>query len=690
MALPRYKPSEVRLDTGAGIAEQAQASEAQNLANIMSQWQGVAGKELGEQRANEAQEQAYKDTIDGKPFHKENVYTIYGQAYNTTRKATYSAQLEMDISNKSAELAELHKDNPNAYNSAMQGFMKGIEKETPDSAIKASLAITGGKLISKQTDALTVKHNKATKDTQLATYEVHRNKTNSDIINAALSDDTKTVDLLKAKRETYIRTLRDTGVITEAKMIEDLADNNYTINRGIITQGIQQLVDEKDWEAAEKIITKFDKKIPDGYSYDQWQKTSNALNNAYARGKKLESYDTKKVTTTANKSVKDKTDRIKQGVNDGSEVVSKEDLALADADVREDYETESKWATYSKSLAPYSLLELEATSTKIKADTKLSEQDIKVQKKFDAYIKEVRAGYKKDAISQGEKLGNYEPTNPITLDMPDDEFIAGMNERFNQRGINVSNAGNEAGDMLKPDEAVAMKDYLESADQTTQLQVLNKISSLPKEQSEVIYKQLDKKGAYVYSAAGTLLQQGQTKVAQAILTGNIPGLEVATEKSFSGTTFTKLLGLIGEHSVESRNDKTKVVEMYHKGMLAEDKLTSVTEAVEAIYGKINDYSGREFFMPVGVGKTDFDTWIDKYELKGEPKLTEEIRGMNDTFWDSDLQLVYKDDGKYYIKDSSTGQYQTDADKKLIVMDYYDMPDTHNRSRQFDKKFGDFQ
>jgi hypothetical protein len=45
MPLPRYNPSEVRLQTGAGIAENAQAQTWQTLSNKLDQWSGYAYKE---------------------------------------------------------------------------------------------------------------------------------------------------------------------------------------------------------------------------------------------------------------------------------------------------------------------------------------------------------------------------------------------------------------------------------------------------------------------------------------------------------------------------------------------------------------------------------------------------------------------------------------------------------------------
>ncbi len=691
MALPRYNAGLPR-DTSAASEAQAHMATS-NTYNTLSakldQWRSGAAKDLGKQRALEAEEQAYKDTVNGEPYHKESVYTIYGEAYNNTRKATYSAEMEMDISSKSQEYSEQFKHDPEGYQNAMQGYLKGVKEETPDAAIEASLTISGEKLILNQTTKLTKAKIKATQEADLATYETYRQDINSQIINSIMSRDTAGADILKEKYATYVKSMRHSDTMSDAKRIEDLADNEYVIKRGVLVQTVQKYIQEKKWEDVQEIISEFDKEIPPGFSSDQWEKTSNSINNDFERAKRVESYEERKVVTNANKSIKEKMRLSKSGVNDGSEIATKEELATADADVQEDYRIEAVTTKYMKNFGKYSLLELEANLSKIKSDTKFSELDVKVQKRVESKINEMRAGYKSDPIGQGEILGNYKPTKPITLGMDEDEFAINIEKRFDQAGINIENAGKDAGMILKPDEVEQFQDYLNEQDGVTQLQVLSKISTLPKEQSEIIYKQLDKKGAYVYSSVGTLINQGQSKVAQTILAGNTPGLEVTAVKEFSNTAYTSLLGILNDHDIKSINNKTKVAELYHKGMIATDNQEVGTQdAIEAIYGKINEYSGKQFFMPVGVPETDFDNWIDKYEVKGDPKLTEEIRGMNDTLWDSDLQLVYKDDGKYLLKDSETGMFIQGKDRKFIELNYFEKPTSYNQKKAIERKYGD--
>jgi hypothetical protein len=658
MALPRYKPSEVRLDNGGGVAEQAQASEAQNLANIMSQWQGVAGKELGEQKAHEAQEQAYKDTIDNKPFHKENVYTIYGQAYNTTRKATYSAQLEMDISNKSAELASKFKYDPQGYQNEMQGYMKGIDKETPDSAIKASLAISGEKLISNQTAKLTNAKIERQSKADLATYEVYKEDKQSQLINSIISGDTKSADIIKHQMDEMTTSLLHSNTLSDEKFIEDTAENQFIIKSGVVTGLVQKYIDGGDTESAEEMIKEFNKEIPPGFTSKQHKTVKSSLRTIMAGAKKEERAKAKELKEIANDEL-DNTIKVLKSNKQVTKLPSDSTIKNASPSKRKQLNNIIEANAVLDKFRDLTIVEKEAELRKMKAKEKGTGLDVDVEKELEAMIKEEKAAWDKDPISQGEVEGMYKG---VEIEIGDEDLIPNLQTRLRQSKMNIDEAGQGAWNILTASEADYFGNYLGDNSNATieeKQSFIATVNSAGDEVATKIYKQIGKKNAYNFVFAGQLSQFGNDEAAQVAMQG--ANADVKLPEGFKQDLQVKLGGIFRGQKAGEYNTMLKGLQDYAKGLtmrgveVTDGVLsTSIDDVFEQTIGKVNKYNNSNVILPHGVETDKFEAWLDDIIIKDRPILQEGLRDTTDSFMKGNHQLHYYGNGQYKIWNDNGG------------------------------------
>jgi hypothetical protein len=659
MALPRYNPSEVRLQPGAAsVAHQQVASEYQNLSNMLSQWSGVAAEELGKQKAREAEEQAYQDTINNKPFHKESVYTIYGQAYNTTRKATYTAQLEMDISKKSDELSAQFQDDPQGYQNAMQGYMKGLKDETPDSSIEASLSISGEKLISTQFNKLQQVKIKKQQKADLVTYEVFKGQKQSQLINAIIDGDTKTADLIKHQMEEMTTSLMTSGTLSDDKYIEDVAENDYIIKSGVITGMVQKSLNNNDIEEAEDLYKEFGKKIPPGFTAAQHKTVKTSLRTQIAGAKKEQRASAKEQKELANEAL----DNVIKVLNNGktpTKIPSDEDMKNASPSKVKKLKNIVKANEQLDKYRDLTLIEQEVKFREMKSKETGTPLDVDVQKELEQIINNRRTAWNSDPISQGQIEGMYQP---VEIKMEDPNIVDNLMTRFRQSKINIDEAGQGAWHLLTKSEADFFGNYLGDNSGATieeKQQFISTLKTFPDEVSDKLYKQIGKKRAYNFVFAGNLSKIGNDNAAQVAMQG--ANADVKLPEGIKQDIQTKLGGIFRGQKADEYNTMVKGIQDYAKGLTmrgveVSDGIlnSSIDDIFEQTIGKVNKYNNMNVVLPFGVEESSFEDWLDNIIIPDRPNLQEGLRDTTDSFMKGNHQLHYYGNGQYKIWNDNGG------------------------------------
>jgi len=659
MPVPRYSAPEVRANVSAsGLIAQQQANAYQNLSAKMEQWGSFATQEAGKQRAIEAEEQAYKDQMSGKPLHKESVYTIYGQAYNSTRKATYLADTEIDIKNKSNELAIEHKNDPDAYMASMDGYLEGIKKETNIPDIEMALGISSSKVVSNTYNKLATKKQNDDITLQRAKFTQYAGLKSSELINAISSGDLKSADLIRHSLDEYTTSLMTDGVISDSEYITMISDFEFTINKGVAENELNGLLQDGDIAGAKSVVDEFNKEIPKGYTPNQYSKVKASLNkiynNAYSKIKaEKKIYDTK----------------VKGYLKDGSAVydagkipVNSEELdrlsLTLSEDERKDFELSKQAFGIISEFEELSLPEQQAEVNKLESSEKGSKFSVDIIGKLKKVMSEKTTMSKKDPISLSVAEGLNEPTESISLsnDIATNSDI--LMKRQQMSGINMSKYGKGADYLLTDEEAKEMTAFITSP--TTPIEdilgVINTIETSVPDSSNAVYRQLNKKGAKLFSYVGSIVKQGNNQLATNILMGS------RIRKENKGAILTK--DIMSDFNAEMGNalryagsgQREALIEatLSYAAFKAEEQgelgeYDNGKEALNGVIGGVGTRNDQNYILPFGKTEDDIDDYVD--DLTPD-MFTNEFQGMskeNAIRVIQDGQLISVGNGKYRVK-----------------------------------------
>jgi len=670
--MERYRPANLQQgQIGSGAGTQTALGVAtqrfESLSSKLDQFSQMALKQHVIGRMGAAQDQAAKDDAKGVPFHKESIYTEYGKAYNNTRSATFAANAEIDLTTKSAEFAQQFEHQPAEYNNAMKNYREKLSLDAPTPELGNVIAISGRKIQNHQFGKLSIAQNEEFNRYKLNTYANFIGLQESRAINAGAKGDKgkKDLDLIREYSLDYTNAMVEDGIITKAEAEQQIEISEYKIKKGTLESQIRDLVTEKSFDEARNIVSSFGDEIPEGYTVAQYDAINKSITSIYNGGIKTQKAKEKKVVASADKLAKSQIRMKQQGVTSDESFITEETKKNLSPEMAKTVQIQENTDAFMLQFADLTQLEKENLFREKRNSAEFTVLDIEVQKAIEENIKASNKGYKDDPMTQGAAEGSYTLEETIHPGMED--FAKIVEDREFLMGINVENAGISANKLLTAGEVTSFTDILNGEDETAKLQLIQSISNT--EQAELIYDQLDKKGADVYVASGRLLSKGQPQVARTIMFG--AKADVKLDTGVKASNYTKLVSILQGHDVDTINTMTNITTNYNKGVMGMTGDTASTrDAIEAVYGKITKYNGRETFAPIGVTTDKFETWLSGYTVPGNPTLSEDIQSLAG-FWDGDLQLVWEADGKYSIKDSSTGMTIADDSGKPIMIDYYE-------------------
>jgi Txe/YoeB family toxin of Txe-Axe toxin-antitoxin module len=171
MPLPRYNPSEVRLQTGAGIAENAQAQTWQNLSSKLDGWSNIIYKEGADIRTREGKEQATIDVQSGKFNPESDPYSFYDKAYSDAGHTAYNAKMQVDAKNYADTIAVQFENDPEGFRTAFESYTTTMEKEAPNEYSRALTSHQFSKYGVAKYTALTEVRNKKVNENNKNAFE---------------------------------------------------------------------------------------------------------------------------------------------------------------------------------------------------------------------------------------------------------------------------------------------------------------------------------------------------------------------------------------------------------------------------------------------------------------------------------------------------------------------------------------
>lgn len=660
MTLPIYNPSEVRLIDGAAtsIAQQAKASAFQNLSSKMDMWSNNLSNDLAKQRAIEAEQQAYKDTLENKPLHQESVYTVYGQAYNSTRKATYLADTEINIKNKSDELAIKFKSDPDGYLNEMDGYLKGVRDETKVPDIEMAIGLTSKKVLDNTYNKLSLAKQEEETNFQRVKFEEYAGLKSSELINALSSRDIKSADLIRHSLDEYTTSLLQDGVITDAEYLKMTKDFEFTVNKGVLENEVSGFVDEKNMNGAKKIVDDFNKEIPKGYTPDQYKKVQASINTIYNQALVKQKAERVEYETSIKKDLRDGISVYDSGkIPFNSEQLDRMAMQLNPED-RRDYELSKQSYEIISKFDNLPLEEQQTYINKLESQQTGTKLSVDVLGKMKKVLNDKSSAAKNDPISLSIKDGLNKPTEAISIN--NDAMRNGdiLKERAKMANVNIIKYGKGADLLLTDEEAKSLTSFVQSPTTATSdiLAMIDTIETNVPDNADAIYRQINKKGAKLFSYVGGLVKTGNKEVAQNILTGNLIRQEnknaIMTKDVIND--FNSEVGNALMYAGQGQREALMEATLSYAAYIAErtgelGEYADGKQALKGVLGGIGQRNDQNYILPFGKTEDDLEDYISELTPDMFPK---EFKGMtkeNAVKVIQDGQLISVGNGKYMVK-----------------------------------------
>ncbi len=650
--------------TGSGgvTASRVATSSIQSLAQRLETFEGRAFKQAGEQASQEAIEQAAKDDINGAEFHKESIHTVYGKAYNDTRSASYTANAELDLNNRSGQIAEQFQNDPEGYRKAMQAYTDTLKSDAPTPEIQSVIAITGKKLNNYAFGKLTIAKNTQIKETQKEEYSQSISLGVGQLVNALSIGDTKTAELLRDKMEKQSTTMIEGGVIEpdEYLKIKDIAE--YQTKRGVLENNLNDLIVAGKLEEAQDLVFGFNEKIPEDLSPTQYSNIKTSLNKTFSRAINKKSGIDKAVIESNKISVNEAIKILKSGD-------TPENLDTADNVVGTLSLTKQREYDVAKKVQGI----VSQYETKTLKEQELALETLEADKNVNILEKEVMDGIK-EIYNQKLKLAKNDPitygaSTGIEIEPLSFEDLGGLPTRISQAKAISKDTGQPV-KILSSDEATQASTMLNSLDTTIEAKLgyIQEITQYSGDDADIMFNQIANKGAKNFGFVGHLSIMGNADAATFALKGFKQDIKVDTTTKLD---ITNSLSGIFENPKDFNLIQQGVFD-YMKGRAidGEEELTA-EDVLTSTLGTIKNYNGQNTILPYGMDEDTFEDYMDSVVIKGKTKLTEALNNLTD-FWSPSgtVQLHYAGSGKYYIYSPNNGNgfYEEGEDGKALILE----------------------
>lgn len=678
-AQPLRTPQVVETPTA---ATQITAQQLGGLSDRLKRFSDSMMQKHAEVVADKASEKALKDIERTGTFDKEEVYTVYGKAYNTAAKAAYGANAELLIDEKAQQLAIQYQNDPVGYAENIKSFTDGVVSKAPTQELRTTLGIYSGKVKNKGFGAISTKMDAELRQGRKVALVNNFERGLGQIVNSELEGNRDEAELRMFDLASKLDGMYASGDLTAAEHQRLKIQGEYTLTHDIGVGTLTNMLLEDNLDDALKFIEDETQEQPTSMTPDQFDKYQSRLRsvfNEYKSGKKAQG---KSATTAANIAVDDAIKLYKNGKTPTLGQLTLIESVLPGASPKKQHE----YAVYdeaNKQMFQWehlSIAEKEIKYNELKAKKGMTRTELEIQEAIGKALSEEKTMSTKDPV--GTAL-QREAIPPLPNMAPDaggvDGLLAGLKQMEVSTFAIQDRYGEDKKQQMTAEVAKQWADYMNSPDVSidNKLEFIERVSEGAPQQAPYVFNQIGGKHAPTFQFAASTMSAGNREAARLALKGK--GADVPLPSGYTIAVGTYIGNALANFKGDALNTLKQGVIDYSKGlaMEGEDKIVDISKVSDyfgASIGYIKDYNGQDTILPVGVEEEDFDMWLDDIQIPGQPALEEGIRKISTGVFDwasGDYQLQYVDDGKYMIRKYNNGKplYHQNEDGTPFILEY---------------------
>ena len=676
MPLPRYNPSEARLQTGAGIAENAQAQTWQTLSNKLDQWSGYAYKQGADARDKQGKTDAEQAFLgEGKNAKITEDYTIHGQSYNNSLKALQAKQVSLDTNNSLRGYFEENIESEAGFLNQAESYHKGAIKEMPE-YLRAEYSIDFEAKKANYVAKVRTNEKKKNDDIKLATGNDFHKQQFSLATQASRDGSPKLAMVEAEKAEANLTDLKDARLISAVEY-EKQVDKLY---KGVADAKFQgendRLIETNDVQGSQKYITNFRKTKNTLYTDEERESLADEMQTQLNKKLVALRANDKKDEENATLILKSVLETKKSG---GTSVYSEDEIKSAmklstSKQTVFDLETQFQIEKNAPGWRGLSLTEKEDIVTRLKTSKRTpASQELINQMESD--LKETSQRVKNDVVGLAIEQGVIPQPN-IGMSASDgiDSLIEGINQ-IDTHTIKET-YGDNATNLLTKEDANSWKNFFEAPGNVIEkVDYISRIASLSPTKAKAVYNQIAGKDAPTFGFVANLVTSGNKDAAIVALKGKNSGIKLENPNVFKSEVDKKLAGVYSHDITGTILNRNSIgIINYNKGIVSEgSEQLDASEAVEATFGTVETYNGKDVLIPRGIEKGDFEDWLGNLKTVINDSLATEIADSISFFGAKTVQIHTVGNGKYKVYKTNNGKgYYVEGKEngQPLILDYY--------------------
>jgi len=666
MPLKGFQPKEVRVEQAPAMVAPAQQEAAQQLSSLsgrLEQFSQAMFQKQAEVVADKAKDQALKDSAAGVPFHKEEVYTVYGKAYNNTLSATYASNAELSISQKAQEFSLQFENDPVGYSQAMDSYVGGLVKNAPTPSLKTVIGIYGKKTSNSGFGKLAIKEHNELREAQALTFVnswanavpiISDMLHNGDMAGAALHIESK---LFQGQK------MVDAGLITAKDLITLSKGSKFTITNETSLKDFDVLLAEGNIDKASEVLVGLKEVNNPEMDMNENKKT-------YADHlKRMNSYLTqqKAIKTAQGKSANialgDGTKVYKAGKYPDNMDELESQKHLASETKQHEFEIAKQVHEETQKVDSLTITEKEDVYNTLKRTKEADRIGVEVMDEIGKDLKDLRTMADSDVVGLAVRDGVIPA--PLNMGVQDgiEGLIQGLGQMEGYTHVLKAKYGEAYNNMMSKGDAKSWADFMNSPKigVAKKIEVIEAIEINHPENATLIFNQIGGKNAPTFGFSAALSISGNKEAARVAMLGK--GADVVVPGDYAEEVKTRLGNAFGGYKSDLFNRYYNGVMDYAKGMALEgEQISSAGNDIDDTFansiGEIQTYNDKDTILPQGTTTNEFEKWLDNIEIPGQPELQEGLQSITTGIFDwrsGNLQLMFYAPGEYMIRLRNNGK-----------------------------------
>jgi len=631
--LPTYK-STIR-QTGSSVApalEGISAAQAggqalqQSLTDKLGAFFDAGQRVAAPKIASKAQATALKDIREGTETQKGifEAYgsTVYQDAYNKRVQQLSAKQVQNDLKTKYNDLERQYFEDPTNYAKMTQQYRDEYVNGLPEYS-KADAYVYSEALSVSGTDRVSNAYLKKMKDIESSVTNENMMNSFNDTSNAAYNADETMMYYMQGQYDKTVDEQVEDNLISYDEGRRRKESLNVSVRENNYVGKMDRLIGKGELGTASKYLTEFEVDTFDTFGTAERDriaaKMRGNLNGAIKQSKANE----KEQTDFANQIVGTAIDIMKAGkVPDNPGQIQRALETASNAKIYE-FGLQSQAAAVISNYQYMSLPEQQRALTEYKSKNVISGTDLEVMNALDKNLKDRSNMAKNDPITLGGQEGLYRPTAPLHVNHGPQAWGSVLSERARQSTSNELEYGKGSNMLLTETEAVEFTDWLNSpmTSVDSKMDFITTIESATPQKSMQVYNQLSKKGASIFSMAGSLSREGKVETAKQVLKGqiilrefgNVEGLQEVKIRLFDEVG--NAMSYANEGDRKMLKDSALALYMYkaeqegdlEKGLTSRNTKSVVTDLTNGVDRR----NGQSFFLPKNADKDTFEDYMDE-------------------------------------------------------------------------------